>query len=145
MFFLAFVFDANYVPAQVDLSRLDRRFRLPDDALAQLPAYRDFGFAVFKLKKGKTEVHPMALHFPSARPKNLFFPTMHIHDGKIHPEEEFVQTLCGQGRGLNFSRWEESPMLAGARVKADLAMKTVRPDMHVFRREIHGLFTKPLS
>ncbi len=134
-------FDASYVPTQADFSRLDKRFRLPDDALAQLPTYRDFGFAVFKLKKGKTEVHPMAFNFPSARPKNLFFPTMHIHDGKIHPEEEFDHTLYGQGRGLNFSRWEESPMLAGAKVKTDLAMKTVRPDMHVFRREIHGLFT----
>lgn len=134
-------FDASYVPTQADFSRLDKRFRLPDDALAQLPAYRNFGFAVFKLKKGKTEVHPMAFNFPSARPKNLFFPTMHIHDGKIHPEEEFDHTLYGQGRGLNFSRWEESPMLAGAKVKTDLAMKTVRSDLHVFRRKINGLFT----
>ncbi len=134
-------FDASYVPTQADFSRMDKRFRLPDDVWSKLPGYRDFGFAVFKLKKGKTEVHPMAFHFPSARPKSLFFPTLHIHDGEIHSEEEFDHTLYAQGRGLNFSRWKESRVLAGAKVDTDLAMKTVRPDMHVFKREIHGLFT----
>lgn len=134
-------FDASYVPTQADFSRLDKRFRLPDDVWSKLPGYQNFGFAVFKLKKGKTEVHPMAFHFPTARPRDLFFPTLHIHDGEIHPEEEFDHTLYGQGLGLNFSRWEESPGLAGARVKTELAMNTVRPDMHVFKREIHGLFT----
>lgn len=134
-------FDASYVPTPSDFARLDKRFRLSEKVLSQLPGYKNFGFAVFKLKKGKAEVHPMAFHFPSALPKNLFFPTLHIHDGVIHPEEEFDHTLYGQGRGLNFLQWEESLSPAGAKVKTDLAMDTVRPDLHVFKRKIQGVFT----
>ena len=44
--------------------RLDPRFRLPDGVWDQLPQYARFGFAVFKLKEGKADVHPMAFTFP---------------------------------------------------------------------------------
>jgi hypothetical protein len=40
--------------------------RLPEGVWAKLPGYADFGFAVFKLKPGNAQVHPMAFSFPAA-------------------------------------------------------------------------------
>ena len=43
-------FEASFVPRLEDFGQLDERFRIPADVWDRLPAYRDFGFAVFKLK-----------------------------------------------------------------------------------------------
>src|SRR6476469_9834559 len=56
-------YDASFVSAIADFARLDPRFRLPDAVLGRMPAYADYGFAVFQLRKGEAEVHPMALRF----------------------------------------------------------------------------------
>ena len=72
-----------------DWDRLDERFRIPPSIFDALPAYRDFGFAVFKLqvtgresesglfpeKPATKTFHPMAFEFPRADPDRLFFPT----------------------------------------------------------------------
>ena len=58
-------FEASFVPTVTDFSRLDERFRLPNEAWDELPQYKTFGFAVFKLKEGKKTIHPMAFDFPS--------------------------------------------------------------------------------
>lgn len=89
-------FIASFVPAVKDFARLDARFRLPDGVWDTLPQYKDFGFAVFKLKKpekGQSKVHPMAFEFPRADKKVLFFPTVHIHDGKVHAKAGFDHSL----------------------------------------------------
>src|SRR5262245_34353387 len=77
-------FEASFVPGVRDFARLDERFRLPAGTWDDLPAYKEFGFAVFKLKSGEKEIHPMAFEFPRRNKKELFFPTVHIHDGKVH-------------------------------------------------------------
>src|SRR5262245_17584666 len=46
-------FEASFVPTVKDFARLDERFRLPAGTWDELPAYKEFGFAVFKLKKGE--------------------------------------------------------------------------------------------
>lgn len=76
-------FEASFVPSLADFSRLDARFRLPDGLWEGLPIYADYGFAVFKLKAGERKVHPMAFEFASRDRRQLFFPTVHIHDGQI--------------------------------------------------------------
>lgn len=86
-------FDASFVPTIKDFSRLDERFRIPDEVWGKLGQYSRFGFAVFKLRKGRAVIHPMAFTFPSAIPEQLFFPTVHIHDGKVHPQAEFDHVL----------------------------------------------------
>ena len=53
-------YDASFVPTASDFARLDPRFRLPDAVRGRVPAYADYGFAVFKLRKGEAEVHPLA-------------------------------------------------------------------------------------
>jgi len=86
-------FEASFVPTIADFARLDERFRLPPGTWEKLPAYRDHGFAVFKLKSGEAKIHPMAFSFPRANPAELFFPTVHIHDGKVHERAKFDHVL----------------------------------------------------
>ena len=90
-------FEASFVPSVSDFGRLDARFRLPKAFWDAFPTYQDYGFAVFKLKKGAAqEVHPMALTFPSAMTQRCFFPTVHVHDRKVHPFAEFQHHLFVQ-------------------------------------------------
>lgn len=90
-------FEASYVPTRGDFSRLDRRFRLPEQVWNALPQYADWGFAVFKLKKGQEQrIHPMAFRFPTRHPARVFFPTVHVHDGRLHAEADFDHTLYVQ-------------------------------------------------
>lgn len=86
-------YDASFVPSLADFSRLDERFQLPKDVWNQVPGYEALGFAVFKLKPVHGEVHPMAFAFPTATPGQLFFPTLHIHDGEVHDKEVFDHTF----------------------------------------------------
>ncbi len=133
-------FEASFVPSLADFSRLDDRFKLKDKVWKQLPQYGSWGFAVFKLRKESTTVHPMAFSFPNAEPtKGLFFPTVHIHDGKVHAEEEFNHTLyCQVPTGKRAPRnWHESELLPsslGAWNDADLLDRSE----HVYRSTLYG-------
>ena len=44
-------YEASFVPTIADFSRLDTRFRLPENTWDKIPAYADYGFAVFKLNQ----------------------------------------------------------------------------------------------
>lgn len=134
-------YEASFVPTIADFARLDERFRLPNDVWAKLPGYKNFGFAVFKLKAFHGPVHPMAFSFPSSMLQSLFFPTLHIHDGQIHEKEHFDHTLYAQGGGINARGWEESPGIASQFVKLERAQGMISPNHHVYRRQIHGLET----
>ena len=89
-------FEASFVPAIKDFDRLDARFRLPGGVWEKLPQYKEFGFAVFKLKKGEKKVHPMAFEFPRADKEVLFFPTVHIHDGTVPAKASLDHGLHSQ-------------------------------------------------
>jgi len=134
-------YEASFVPTVKDFERLDARFRLPTDAWKALPQYADHGFAVFKLRSGEHKVHPMAFTFPTRHPDKLFFPTVHIHDGQVHPEEDFDHALyCQVYRAGLFSmtRWEESAGLAKSFVKSEAAKQLIDPEGHVYRRRLTG-------
>jgi len=131
-------YDASFVPSVADFSRLDARFRLPSQVWDKLPGYRDFGFAVFKLKQGDFEAHPMAFTFPTARHDQLFFPTLHIHDGEIHEHEDFDHTLYCQATRQNLAAWEESPRPVMKEVKCGFTCGMLRPEQHVYRRIVRG-------
>jgi hypothetical protein len=89
-------FVASYVPGRSDFDRLDERFRLPAVVFDAVPEYADHGFAVFQLKPGKVTVPPMALTFPTRMPDRLFFPTVHVHDGRFHARARFDHALYYQ-------------------------------------------------
>lgn len=93
---------ASFVPTISDFDRLDSEFKLPDEIWAKIPGYQNFAFAVFQLAEGSLKPHPMAFEFESAN-ENLFFPTIHIHDGEIHESEEFDHILYMQHAGLDSS------------------------------------------
>jgi hypothetical protein len=132
-------FEASFVPQVKDFARLDERFRLPASNWDSLPTYNDYGFAVFKLKKGETKVHPMAFEFPRSDKKRLFFPTVHIHDGKVHETAMFDHVLyCQVSAGEDVLAWSESPGLAGNFVNVDKSVGIVVKDAHVYQRIIRG-------
>ncbi len=147
-------FEASFVPTPRDFSRLDARFRLPHYVWEQLPAYHDWGFCVFKLKtrqrpsgflglfKGKPisetrTVHPMAFEFPRRDPSGLFFPTVHVHDGAVHPTAEFDHDLYCQ------TTREHEPLMDWQRsvAKCDRllgARAWTAPDQWLYRKTLKG-------
>jgi hypothetical protein len=146
-------FEASFVPARHDFSRLDERFRLPDNVWQALPGYDDWGFAVFKLRSTShsTNVHPMAFEFPRRNPDELFFPTVHVHNGRVEPLATFDHRLYCQDVDemrldrwcMSFhseSRWEQSSVVLSEVIVADQAGGIVRPDRPCHRVPIRGSY-----
>ncbi len=130
-------FVASFVPTIADFSRLDPRFVLPASVWEQLPSYRRYGFAVFQLKavaKNGASVHPMAFEFDTRMGGSLFFPTLHIHDGQVHPREEFDHTLYTQGVVIG----EKTPQNAEKFVAMDKALGVVDGKLPVSRKILTG-------
>jgi len=135
-------FVASFVPSIKDFARLDGQFRLPTTVWDKLPQYRNAGFAVFKLKKGESKIHPMAFEFPRANARQIFFPTVHIHDGSVPDRATFDHELFCQGSGeTDLTGWEESPQPAGLFMPA-AAEKLNVMDMkgHCYRRTMKGRY-----
>lgn len=135
-------FEASFVPTVRDFSRLDERFRLPKETWEKLPQYQTYGFAVFKLKPGAMRVHPMAFSFPRQNPGELFFPTVHIHDGKVHARARFDHALFCQPHQNDYpnfgGQWEESQGQAKRFMKVGRTKGLIEPDQHCYKRELHG-------
>jgi hypothetical protein len=137
-------FEASFVPTEKDFARLDARFRLPEGAWKKLPSYQSYGFAVFKLKPGLQSVQPMAFSFPRQDPAMLFFPTVHIHDGKVHATADFDHILYCQprdGEPLKFSRarsWEESRGHARDFMDVGKSRGVVEAEQHCYKTAMDG-------
>ena len=134
-------YDASFVPTMADFGRLDERFRLPAGVWEKLPQYEKYGFVVFKLKKGSATVHPMAFSFPTALTVQLFYPTVHIHDGELHARADYDHALYCQtelGQGMNHKRWEASPALSQAFMKPQLTGGIVVKDHQIYKTTIHS-------
>jgi hypothetical protein len=153
-------FEASFVPRPRDFDRLDERFRLPGDVFDAIPKYADWGFCVFKLRgpgggrssildlfrsksrrggAGKSRaIHPMAFEFPRRDPSALFFPTVHVHDGAVHPTAEFDHALyCQTDAALEpFMQWERSASRAQA--MPEDAQRWVEPARFVYKRTLSG-------
>lgn len=146
-------FEASFAPRIADFDRLDERFRIPSDAWDRLPAYHDFGFAVFKLKASASRVlggrkprrvHPMAFTFPRRNPELLYFPTVHIHDGDVHPRAEFDHMLyCQPDPGMDdcLPGWERSDSPASGFMAIARSEDIVNPDLCCWRLPLTGLLT----
>jgi len=134
---------ASYVPTLADFDRLDGHFRLSQQVWDQLPQYQNYGFAVFQLKEGEHKVHPMAFDFPRRNPDQLFFPTVHIHDGRVHTEAEFDHALfCPRSSQTRLSHWMESPgvaELAFRESERQTVGQIVSHDRPVYKLELRGL------
>lgn len=149
-------FEASFVPTLKDFARLDARFRMPDDVWSLLPQYADWSFCVFKLRpepkpaKGFWDYfreapppapprkrHPMAFDFPRRNPREVFFPTVHVHDGAVHATARFDHTLYAQlDDPASPDGWEaaaQSPETLAPRARG-----FVRPERPMFRRRLRG-------
>jgi hypothetical protein len=144
-------FEASFVPSISDFDRLDPRFRLPDQVWSAHPEYgeRGFGFAVFKLRKGrKKSIHPMALRFPTSEPDAIFFPTLHVHDQEVHPEADFDHELFYQVPEDGEATLERPDATDGTRLRSHalardgmrikLAEGLVAPDQAIHYRRLAG-------
>ncbi|MEM7013926.1 MAG: hypothetical protein AAF585_20895 [Verrucomicrobiota bacterium] len=141
-------FEASFVPTVADFRRLDERFRLPDGVWANVPGADKYGFAVFKLKARGQKPHPFAFVFDTASPTQAFYPTVHIHDGKVHRAAEFDHTLYYQGAApLKMSegfgrgnQWRESSGPARNFMETKPTEGVVLGDYHIYKRVIRGNF-----
>lgn len=149
-------FEASFVPSIRDFGRLDARFRLPSEVWDALPAYGDWGFCVFKLKPppgssrsglfglfkapkaSPRKVHPMAFEFPRRDASQLFFPTVHVHDGLVHPTAHFDHELYCQTDPAwePLMEWERSASRADA--LASGAQPWVDPSAWMYKRTLTG-------
>jgi hypothetical protein len=94
-------FIASFVPSVDDFARLDPRFSIKKEIWAQIPEYVDYGFAVFQLKSTSGTTHPIAFEWKTRLRGQVFFPTVHIHDGTVHKEESFDHALYLQDSDLD--------------------------------------------
>ena len=132
-------FEASFVPHASDFGRLDERFRLPPDAVAKLPGAKDMSFAVFRLAAGEADIHPMAFTYRAARHEAVLFPTLHVHDGEVHPTADFDHALyCQSPLGDDYPPrpWERSAW------PADRFMTTVSQASKAERGDSHGISDK---
>lgn len=134
-------FEASFVPAVDDFDRLDPRFRIDKEVWAKLPQFTDHGFVVFKLKAGRSLVHPMAFAFPARDRNRITFPTVHIHDGSVHQRAEFDHALYCQAHSSEVKMtWQESTAPLGRYINAPAAKGTVRGNEHVYKKSYVGEF-----
>ncbi len=137
-------YEASYVPSVADFHRLDPRFRLPDSAWETLPDYHGFGFAVFQLRPGRgtQRVHPIAYRYPAESPEELFFPTVHVHDGG-HAERRagFDHELYAQASWPTPDRdsaWRIGSLLPGCMMDIGRSQGLVAPEVPLRRVALHG-------
>jgi hypothetical protein len=146
-------FEASFVPTRDDFSRLDPRFRLDEAIWQELPAYHDWGFAVFKLQPMilLTQLHPMAFDFPRRDPGHIFFPTVHVHDGHVDSWARFDHFLyCQDVDETRLHRWylakyshpEWRPSVGpiGQFVNPGRAQGIVRPDQTAYHVAMTGSY-----
>jgi hypothetical protein len=152
-------FEASFVPCVEDFERLDERFRIPRQVWDRLPAYRDFGFAVFKLKQSPRRlggvlrrllgassfrariVHPMAFEFPRRNPDLLYFPTLHVHDRQVHAHATFDHMLyCQAAPDMEpyLVGWWESNDPASRFMNCDRTKGIIAPDFPCWRLTLAG-------
>lgn len=138
---------ASFVPCARDFARLDARFRLPMSLAKVHHEYADWGFAVFQLRPHARDsqpqtVQPMAFTFRSRRPNAIFFPTLHIHDGKSLAElASFDHVLTLQTRNALLQetlRWRRSEHPVGRHVKTSRTGEITEPEDCAHRTQLLG-------
>lgn len=144
-------FIASFVPTMQAFDRLDPQFSISSDIWSQIPEYKDYGFAVFQLKELSGEPHPMAFEF-ATRLNETYFPTVHIHDGQVHREEEFDHVLYMQHAGFDSivgpyvspnsldkaTDLVRSKYAAGEKSNIEKARGVLHPDLLVHRAKLKG-------
>lgn len=134
-------FEASYLPTMADFKRLDPRFGLDTSIWQKLPQYSDYGFAVFKLKPGEERIHPMAFRFRTRYQEQLFFPTVHVHDGSVPEVETFDHRLFCQSGKHPGGNWANSLYNLGDTIPPDQNTRQLIDNKRKgFRLQMQGEF-----
>jgi hypothetical protein len=83
----------------------------------------------------------MAFEFPISKPDSLFFPTVHIHDGKVHAMADFDHRLYCQPGEQHFHalmEWQESARPAMAFMDVKKSAGIVDGNAHCYLKQIRG-------
>lgn len=82
-------------PRQEDMKQLHPMFQVDSDIWddESLQHYRSYSFVVAKLKAGTQKMSPLAFSFVSKLASAVYFPTLHVHDGRLPARAEFDHTL----------------------------------------------------
>jgi hypothetical protein len=145
-------FVASFVPGVDDFDRLDPQFTIPKETWSQIPQYDDYGFVVFQLDDLEGKPHPMAFEF-KAREEQIFFPTVHIHDGEVHELEEFDHNLFLQHAGFDTvvdtyrgprvrdqaTKHVRSKGIAGEYCMTEKTNGILSPELLIHRKMLYGL------
>jgi hypothetical protein len=135
-------YEASFVPRPEDFGRLDERFRLPAEFWLQLGTYRDYGFAVFKLRRTPyANVHPMAFDFPRRDRERLFFPTVHMHKGRFERHARFDHQLyCQPEPAMNWhlAGWQDSRFTTSEFVQCAAGRALLDLDFPCWRKRLDG-------
>ena len=125
-----------------DFSRLDERFRISDDAWKKLPQYRDYGFAVFKLKAGELTVHPMAFSFPRRNPKACSFQPSTSTMAKCMRKRILIMSSIASRANTSHCRsgtGGSRPAMPDRFMKTSKARGLISPEQHCYQKKLHGL------
>lgn len=145
-------FVASVVPTLKDFGRLDAQFVIPPETWQKIPLYEDYSFVVFQLKSLSGRPHPMAFEFDTRLPEEIFFPTVHIHDGEVHRRESFDHALYCQHAAYDgkVGKYKASPDRATSLqrskseakhyVEVEKTQGIVASDLLVHRKVMDGTF-----
>lgn len=137
---------ASFVPNYEAFERLDPLFRLAPAAVASLErtgAYGHCGFAVFQLRDiaTPTQIQPMAYTYHTNRPRQLFFPTLHLHDGHDVPEKaEFDHQLYMQQSSHFDAPWKVGTHEGALKVNIGNSHGLLRRGRRLLRGTFYGKF-----
>jgi hypothetical protein len=84
----------------------------------------------------------MAFTFPRRNPELLYFPTLHVHDRKVHPHAMFDHMLyCQPDASMPeyLLRWERSLGRASSFIDMSRSEGIVGADQHCWRLPLNGL------
>jgi len=87
-------------------------------------------------------VHPMAFSFPRQKANALFFPTVHIHDGKVHSKAHFDHALFCQpthDQRPATQMWKESRGHPTSFMAVEKTKGVVLADQHCYKKEMRGM------
>lgn len=119
---------------------------LSRDVWSKIPAYADYGFAVFQLKELAGTPHPIAFEFDTRLDETMFSPTVHIHDGTVHERDDFDHVLYMQSAALDAGSAASAAQPTRVRSQAKAAAfvdvprteALVAPGWFVHRSKMHG-------
>ncbi len=105
------------------------------------PERRRIEPAPLRLEPEPRHVHPMAFEFPRRNPDLLYFPTVHVHDRKVHPRAMFDHMLyCQPDREMDeyLQDWEKSYGPVSKFMNVAATEGIVDPNHHCWVRSLEG-------